>query len=103
LDRYNQARKLVKDKVYQAYGGYRCNCCGETERCFLTMDHIENDGAFMRKHVHGDGAHTLYLWLRKNNYPAGFQILCWNCQWGKRTHGICPHQLVKTSEQLPQY
>jgi hypothetical protein len=30
--------------------------------------------------------------LRRNNYPEGFQILCMNCQFGKRmNNGVCPH------------
>jgi hypothetical protein len=34
--------------------------------------------------------------LKKHNFPGGHQILCWNCQQGKRfNNGICPHQLNK--------
>jgi hypothetical protein len=24
------------------------------------------------------------------NYPAGYQVLCFNCNWAK-SHGGCPH------------
>lgn len=37
----NQAR--CRDQVFSAYGGYRCNCCNETEPMFLSIDHIENN------------------------------------------------------------
>lgn len=82
-------RKL-KDAAYAAYGGYRCNCCGETEEAFLSVDHVNNDGAEHRISVSN---RSIYKWLEKNNYPEGFQILCMNCNFGKaRNGGICPHK-----------
>jgi hypothetical protein len=82
----------LKDDAYAAYGGYVCACCGETEKMFLTLDHINNDGNVMRKH-HGLGA-SLYKWLLQNGYPKGLiQVLCMNCNIGKwRNKGVCPHQ-----------
>lgn len=30
---------------------------------------------------------------KKNHYPPEFQVLCINCQFGKKyNNGICPHQ-----------
>jgi hypothetical protein len=27
-----------------------------------------------------------------NGFPAGFQVLCFNCNQGRRlNHGVCPH------------
>lgn len=88
------ARDRVKETVYLAYGGYRCNCCGETERTFLSIDHINNDGASHRRdHGHVTGE-VMHRWLIRNNFPSGFQVLCMNCQWGKRNNGgVCPHQV----------
>lgn len=47
----------------------------------LTIDHIHNDGAKHRREITGgisqNGA-KLYAWLKKNNYPEGFQVMCWN-------------------------
>ena len=93
----NQKRRdEVRDQVYRAYGGYRCACCGETEPTFLSIDHINNDGS---KHKREHRLHTgeqMYRWLVRNGYPAGFQILCMNCQWGKRNNnGVCPHKSGK--------
>jgi len=47
----------------------------------------------MRKEAIGPrgGSATLYLWLEKQNYPEGFQVLCANCNTA-RTKGVCPHQ-----------
>lgn len=83
---------ILKDDIYKAYGGYVCACCGETERMFLSIDHVNDDGNQMRK-VHGKTPERLYRWLKKNNYPDGFQVLCMNCNTGKhRNGGTCPHQ-----------
>ena len=88
----NQDRR--RDEVFAAYGGYKCVCCGEAERLFLSIDHIHNDGAAMRKAKLYSGNGTgFYLWLRKNGFPSGFQVLCMNCQVGKHKNGgVCPHQ-----------
>src|ERR1700690_1237472 len=44
-------RKREKDAVFAAYGGYVCACCGEMEKAFLTLDHLNNDGNKHRKQV----------------------------------------------------
>ena len=91
-------RARARNIVFTAYGGYKCVCCGETEPSFLSIDHINNDGGadFRRKNFGkrtSAGCHT-YAWLIRNNFPEGFQVLCMNCQHGKRMNaGICPHQI----------
>ncbi len=72
-------------------------CCGETTLLFLSIDHINEDGAEHRRALisQGHGPAFIYYWLRDNDFPAGFQVLCMNCQFGK-SHSperICPHQL----------
>ena len=83
-----------REAVYGAYGGYKCNCCGEAEKMFLSIDHVHNDGADMRKAKLYSGSGTgFYLWLVKNKFPEGFHVLCMNCQIGKHKNGgVCPHQ-----------
>lgn len=84
--------KRLRDAVYAAYGGYCCVCCGESEPMFLTIDHIDNDGAAHRK---GElkKCQSLYHWLKDHGFPPGFQVLCRNCNWGKHVNGgVCPHQ-----------
>ncbi len=74
-----------------AYGGC-CACCGESNPIFLTLDHINNDGATKRKTLKA-GSPT-YRRLKKDGYPkTDFQLLCWNCNCGKqRNGGHCPHK-----------
>lgn len=80
----------MRAKVLSAYGG-RCACCGESEPLFLEIDHINNDGAKHRKEI-GTSAKALCRWVIKHRFPSGFQLLCANCNQGKkRNGGICPH------------
>jgi hypothetical protein len=87
----------LRRQVFMAYGGYSCKCCGETEPLFLSIDHVNNDGAEMRRSgVHSRGGTHFYQWLRKSGFPDGFQVLCMNCNVGKhRNGGVCPHQSGK--------
>lgn len=86
----------LKNQVYDHYGGYKCSCCGESIKEFLTLDHIDNDGAEHRKGLGNSGSgRGLYLWIIKNGFPKMFQVLCMNCNWGKRmNNGICPHKSI---------
>ena len=43
----------------------------------------------------GFGGYALHLWLKKNNFPDGFRVLCMNCNWAKSAFGICPHKKLK--------
>lgn len=91
--RYEWSLRL---KAFEAYGGSYCACCGETEEKFLTIDHVNGNGNDHRRSISRDGnpaSVKMYSWLTKNNYPLGFQVLCFNCNCGKyRNGGICPHQ-----------
>lgn len=85
----NKANRFYKQRLpcIEHYGG-KCVCCGETEIAFLALDHVNNDGVTQRKHMRGA---TFYRWLKENNYPDTFQLLCHNCNWAKHTLGRCPH------------
>lgn len=91
----NSDRKRIKEtreKILELYG-HSCACCGETEPIFLTLDHINNDGAKERKM----GPRTSYAQAIKSYDPTRYQILCYNCNMGRaRNKGICPHK-QKTS------
>jgi len=93
-------RLKLKTKVFNHYGN-ECACCGETEPCFLSIDHVNNDGYAMRKyggHVPQHHGARFYLWIVNHNFPDDFQILCMNCNFGKaRNGGICPHQTGSTT------
>jgi len=84
-----------KDAAYAAYGGYACACCGESEPCFLSLDHVDGGGHRHRKSVPGS---DIYKWLEQHGYPPGFQVLCMNCNHGRaRNGGECPHETARRS------
>jgi len=83
----------LKTKVFSHYG-MRCNCCGENNYLFLSIDHVLGDGAQHRREENIGGGNKLYLWLVKNNYPSDFQLLCHNCNQSKGTGPLCAHKNV---------
>lgn len=97
-------RKLQKI-VFDHYGN-ECACCGENETIFLSIDHVNNDGAKHRKKI-GVG-HILFRWIIDNKFPKALQLLCCNCNLGKhRNGGVCPHEAkrlnyTKSSERRVQ-
>ncbi len=84
--------RRTKEKVFQRYGGIRCACCGETNIVFLTIDHINGGGVQHRRAIKNKGGVNFYHYLAKNNFPSGYQVLCFNCNAAKSILGQCPHQ-----------
>lgn len=80
-----------------AHYGKDCAYCGEDLFIFLTIDHINNDGAKHRQHVRRNSkiqtGFNIGAWLRRNKYPEGFQVLCVNCNHAKSRVG--EEQLIK--------
>ena len=85
--------RALRLETLEAYGGLVCCCCGEDLEAFLTLDHVYNDGADERRTGY-DGA-KLWRKLRRENWPIGYQVLCYNCNNGKRVNnGVCPHATI---------
>jgi len=94
-----------------AYGGENptCSCpgCSEDRFPFLCIDHINGGGCKHREELCKDqlnnrddavkffmgkcspGGGVFYRWLRKNLYPSGYRVLCYNCNTA-RSNGPCP-------------
>jgi hypothetical protein len=91
---------MAKDKRKQEIWEERKRLCllRRDTKEFLQIDHVNNDGAEHRKQL-GRGGSRLYQWLRKHNFPTGFQVLCANCNRGKALLGVCPHQLKVKGDQ----
>ena len=70
-----------------------CQCCGITEVEFLTIDHMDDNGAKHRREINSRGGTDFYLWLRRNHWPDGYQVLCFNCNLARGYHGYCPHKI----------
>lgn len=92
-----RAKYLARDRdiILEHYGPF-CICCKETNRMFLTLDHINNDGAEQRRETGINGGQQFYKWVIAQNFPSDLQILCFNCNCGKqRNRGVCPHKNVR--------
>jgi hypothetical protein len=86
-----RAHVKLKLDAFNAYGGARCACCSEENIEFLTIDHMNGNGNEHRRQIGGSGYKT-YQWLRKNGYPTGFRVLCFNCNSARGAYGYCPHE-----------
>ena len=81
-------RRLRMDALYH-YGGNppKCACCGESYLEFLCIDH---NG--IKKREYKEAGTILFRKLKKENYPKGYRVLCFNCNWAHGMYGYCPHQ-----------
>jgi len=86
----NRRLKIEVLAHYSLDGLIKCECCLEEEIQFLSIDHIGGNGKAHRKLI--GGAQALYPWLRRNGYPPGFRVLCFNCNLSLGFYGNCPHK-----------
>ena len=89
---YARARRYqrkLKQEVFLRYSpNLECVYCGVKGIEFLTIDHVNGRvprDRFLKTHK---GGGKLYGWLKKNNYPKDFQLLCWNCNSVKGLFGL---------------
>lgn len=109
---YRQKNRLllnIKKRLYYtairlegiaAYGG-KCQCCGESQVEFLTIDHINGRTDEIK---HGGLPLTgKKLWSRMKTlgWPKEhYQLLCFNCNCAKGIYGKCPHARDSTAPVL---
>ena len=90
--KYIAGKYILKSKIevfsYYSNGAIQCKCCGEKQLEFLTLDHI-NGRKNEKGHLTG---YQLYKNVIKQNFPRGFQVLCFNCNSGKWIYKECPHK-----------
>lgn len=90
--------RRTRSEVIAAYGG-KCACCGETERTFLVIDHVNDDGHKYRwkKGSGSYGPHSggqLLKFIRDAGFPSDYQVLCANCNTSKSVNGgFCSHNI----------
>ncbi|HEC74802.1 MAG TPA: hypothetical protein ENI26_10605 [Methylophaga aminisulfidivorans] len=84
----------MKVEVIKGLGG-KCVCCGESCKEFLTVDHINGDGAAHRERL--KRSYAVYRDIRNQNFPRDkYRLLCSNCHNSISWYGYCPH-VVETS------
>jgi len=89
--RWKVWRSKIRLEILNAYGGL-CACCGELRLEFLSVDHIAGGGNAHRRALGCPSGLGFYLWLKRENYPNGFRILCHNCNMARGFYGYCPHE-----------
>ena len=90
---FARATAQAKEQVFGHYG-WECACCDAVEN--LTIDHVNGGGEEHRKELGlSGGGLQFYLWLIKNDFPDGFQVLCMRCnarkgggEWCRLDHAL---------------
>jgi len=81
----------LRREVITHYGS-ECACCGESQFEFLTIDHVDGEGSVQRAKTGTDPSGSrLYWFLKRNEFPGGYRVLCSNCNMAMSIHGQCPH------------
>ena len=95
----------LRKQVFDHYGCY-CHCpkCPETNIAFLSLEHINQDGAEHLASV-GKGGNARRRILRDivaKGFPPDYTVLCMNCNFFSFHNvvkkGVCPHMF---DEQTP--
>ena len=89
--KYDQDYRKLKRELFDHYG-WECACCGSAAN--LTIDHIHGNGAEHRATVTGDprgrkGGDKVYREIRRQGFPAGYQVLCMPCNNSKGSGPQC--------------
>lgn len=94
IARASRSRRKIEVLSHYSKGKPKCACCGEPHIEFLTIDHIERNGAAHRREIRRgkSGGVDMHGWLKKNKFPKGYQVLCWNCNNARFRYKICPHK-----------
>jgi len=82
-------RWRLKYDIFCHYSGGEPHCaiCQTAFLEFLSLDHINGGGNAHRKDVVGS---DLYGWIKRNDFPAGFRVLCHNCNQSMGAFGYSP-------------
>jgi len=81
----NFPRLKARLSCIAAYGD-RCACCGETNAGFLIV--CDSDNKAVNTNV--------YFKLRRENFPTGYRVLCYNCHMHIKVYGACQHSPLWT-------
>ena len=94
---YSKRRnEALKKEALGGYGGV-CACCSESRLEFLSLDHINGGGSKHRRALKASGTGNFYLWIKRENFPLGFRVLCHNCNFAIGKYHECPHTRLATS------
>ena len=93
--------KLTVMKHYSNNDEPFCYRCNFKDIRALSIDHIKGGGGLHKEKLGKKGGRQFYRWLINNNFPNGYQVLCFNCQWIKRAeNGEARGRSQLTTEEL---
>lgn len=90
----DRSNRKIREKAVSALGGH-CQCCGEVEIEFLTIDHVGGWGKYHLREGRGQPLTGSSLWrevVRQGAPRDMYQVLCMNCNYVIRYGKTCPHQ-----------
>ena len=83
-------RNKLKLDVLLHYTDNKLMCssenCPEADVDVLCIDHVNGGGSKERKRLDVGCGTEFYRWLKRNNYPKGYQVLCANCNQVKNSY-----------------
>lgn len=82
LESRRKFNRGLKASALRAYG-HICAICANPNPVVLTVDHVTDRYGTGSQHIKDIKPTTFYQWLKNENYPDGFQVLCFNCNWYK--------------------
>lgn len=85
VQQQREAKRKLDIFAHYCNGNPQCARCGFDDIRALQIDHINGGGTNRRRQLGLFGGSHFYKWLQLNKYPEGYQVLCANCNWIKRT------------------
>lgn len=100
-----EASRKYKAKLFNEFMdhyGHTCTCCGESDKRFLSIEHLQGGGNKHRKtNKRGASVEALVKDIRDSGWPPIYTTLCFNCNFAKwRMRGVCPHVIEKAKVWL---
>jgi phage gpG-like protein len=91
-DNWLRYKDKLRNQFFERYGR-SCACCGEDNPMFLSIEHLNGNGAEHRRQLNRESPDSIMADIRKNGWPDGYATLCMNCNFAKwRNGGMCPHE-----------
>jgi len=84
IDMRCRQKRKIEILSHYSNGTLRCAKCGFDDIRALTIDHIKGGGCRHKRELRVGSGEGFYQWLKHNNFPEGYQVLCANCQLIKR-------------------
>lgn len=97
VEKARERRHEIRRQVLAHYsdGVLKCAHCGIADERALTIDHVNGGGCKHRRMLGMEhSSDKFYLWLIRNDFPEGYQVLCYNCNCVKGHYGVYQKQEV---------